>query len=140
MPGDIGWVRTVPPEYFHLTLDGKITYARKIGESVFDCVLKYADGTSAAVNPVNTPLDPGFVLDPAGHVLEYMGTTVQEVELMRAEQEGMNQAKKTNFNKLLEGWENMERSTQSIRDEETRLNKLNSLPGPPKRRRRIRKL
>ncbi|KAL2038866.1 hypothetical protein N7G274_008388 [Stereocaulon virgatum] len=140
MPGNIGWVRTVPPEYFQLTLDGKITYARKIGESVFDSVLRYADGTSAAVNPMNTPLDPGFVLDPAGHVLEYMGTTVQEVELMRAEQEGMDQAKKASFKRLLERWENMERSTQAIRDEETKLNERNSTPGPPKRRRRIRKL
>ena len=81
MPG----ARTVPPEFEQLTLDGKITYARKM-KRVFDSVLHYADGTQAAVGPVNTPLDLGFVLDPAGHVLSYMGTTIEEVEQLKMEQ------------------------------------------------------
>ena len=123
MPGDLGWACTVPPEFEQLTLDGKITYARKIGERVFNCVLRYADGTQAAVGPANTPLDPGLVLDPAGHVLSYMGTTIEEVEQLKMEQKNMDQVKKAEFQQLRNKWENAERMTQSIRKEDTRLAK-----------------
>ena len=86
-------------------------------------MLHYADGTQAAVGPANTPLDPGFVLEPAGHVLSYIGTTFEEVEQLKMEQKNMDQVKKAEFQQLRNKWENVERMTQSITQEVTRLAK-----------------
>ncbi|KAK3178402.1 hypothetical protein OEA41_000537 [Lepraria neglecta] len=118
IPGDLGWARTVPPEFEQLTLNGKITYARKIGERVFNSVLRYADGTQAAVGPAVGPW---------------------EVEQLKMEQKNMDQVKKAEFQQLRNKWENVEWMTQSIRQEDTRLAKWEAIP-PKRRRRRVRKL
>ncbi|KAK4691625.1 hypothetical protein P7C71_g5411, partial [Lecanoromycetidae sp. Uapishka_2] len=68
LSGHLGWSRTVPREYEFLTLDGKIAYARANGQHIFDSVLHYADGRSAAVGTGNEPLEEGFVLDENGSV------------------------------------------------------------------------
>jgi len=123
LPGFLGFSRTVPREYEFLTLDGKITYARANGEHVFDSVLHYADGRSAAVGPGNVVLEEGFVVDKSGRVVSYRGTTVEEVrEMRRVEGEkDVRGKRKRRFDEMRRKFEGMERRVGVVVGEEKRL-------------------
>ncbi len=120
-PGDLSPTVTMPKEYEHLTLDGKIAYTRKIGQNVFDSDLVCGNGQSAAVGANNMPLavdNQGFKFDEAGNVVEYLGTTTREMEDWGKSLPDANKVRKHEYWRLRARWENMQTKADSIRAEE----------------------
>jgi len=120
-PGDLSPTVTMPKEYEHLTLDGKIAYTRKIGQNVFDSDLLYENGQSAAVGANNLPLpadDQCFKFDKVGNVVEYRRTTTQAMKEWRKSLPDANKVRKHEYWRVRGMWENMQTKADSIRAEE----------------------
>lgn len=124
LPGSLGTTRPLPREYEFLTLDGKIVYAQKFGEHIFDSNLHYEDGRSAAVGLNNKPLTDDlkdFGMDKQGQVVRYKDTTRHDLEEWRQRQPDETTERKKKFKELQTKWNHMETAVKVEKAEAKKL-------------------